>query len=41
MNHVFLSYRHENHDHAKAVRNLGEKLRVAGLPVELDQFYLE
>jgi hypothetical protein len=41
MNHVFLSYRHESDDHVKAVRNLGEKLKVAGLPVELDQFYIE
>jgi hypothetical protein len=41
MNHVYLSYRHESDDHAKAVRNLGEKLRAAGLPVELDQFYIE
>jgi TIR domain-containing protein len=41
MNHVFLSYRHESDDHAKAVRNLGEKLKSAGLPVELDQFYIE
>ena len=41
MNHVFLSYRHESDEHVKAVRNLGEKLKVAGLPVELDQFYIE
>jgi hypothetical protein len=41
MNHVFLSYRYETDDHVKTVRNLGEKLKVAGLPVELDQFYIE
>lgn len=41
MNHVFLSYRQESDDHAKAVRRLGEKLKTAGLPVELDQFYIE
>jgi hypothetical protein len=41
MNHVFLSYRHESDDHAKAVWDLGEKLKVAGLPVELDQFCVE
>jgi hypothetical protein len=41
MNHVFLSYRHESNDHANAVRTLGEKLKDAGLPFELDQFYIE
>ena len=41
MNHVFLSYRHESDAHAKSVRNLGERLKATGLPVELDQFYLE
>lgn len=41
MNHVFLSYRHESDDHAKAVRTLGEMLKAADLPVELDQFYIE
>jgi hypothetical protein len=41
MNHVFLSYKHESDDHVRAVRNLAEKLKVAGLPVELDQFYIE
>jgi hypothetical protein len=41
MNHIFLSYRHESDDHAKTVRNLGEKLKAAGLPVELDQFYID
>jgi len=38
---VFLSYRHENPEHARAVRRLGELLRQAGLPVALDQFLLE
>jgi hypothetical protein len=41
MNHVFLSYRHESDDHAKAVRTLGEMLKAADLPVELDQFYMD
>jgi TIR domain-containing protein len=41
MNHVFLSYRHESEIHAKSVRKLGERLKAAGLPVELDQFYIE
>jgi hypothetical protein len=41
LNHVFLSYRQESPQHARAVRRLGELLRQAGLPVELDQFYLE
>jgi hypothetical protein len=41
MNHVFLSYRHESEIHAKSVRNLGERLKAADLPVELDQFYIE
>jgi hypothetical protein len=41
MNQVFLSYRHESDDHAKAVWSLGEKLKAEGLPVEFDQFYLE
>lgn len=40
-NHIFISYRHESTDHARAVRRLGELLRQAKLPVELDQFYLE
>jgi hypothetical protein len=41
MNHVFLSYRLESDDHAEAVRTLGEQLKAANLPVELDQFYIE
>jgi hypothetical protein len=41
MNHVFLSYRLESEDHAKAVRTLGEQLKAANVPVELDQFYIE
>lgn len=41
MKQLFISYRHENPEHAKAVRRLGETLRHAGLPVMLDQFYLE
>ncbi len=38
---VFLSYRQESPEHARAVRRLGELLRQANLPVMLDQFYLE
>lgn len=41
MNHVFISYRQESPGHARAVRLLGERLRVAKIPVELDQFYLD
>jgi hypothetical protein len=41
LNQVFISYRHESPDHSRAVRRLGEQLRQAGLPVILDQFYLE
>jgi hypothetical protein len=40
-NQIFISYRHESPDHSRAVRRLGERLRQAGLPVMLDQFYLE
>jgi TIR domain/CHAT domain/SEFIR domain len=40
-NHVFLSYSRESDAHAKIVRDLGEKLKAARLPVELDQFYLD
>jgi hypothetical protein len=36
---VFLSYRHENDTHRTRVRGLGEKLRVAGIDVVLDQFF--
>ena len=39
--HVFISYRHESPEHARAVRLLGDLLRRSGIPVELDQFYLE
>lgn len=38
---VFISYRHESPEHARAVKRLGELLRSAGLPVWLDQFYLD
>jgi len=38
---AFISYRHESPEHSRAVRRLGEMLRLAGLPVVLDQFYLE
>lgn len=41
LNQVFISYRHESSEHSRAVRRLGEMLRQAGLPVVLDQFYLE
>lgn len=40
-NQVFISYRHEGPEHARAVRRLGELLRQAKLPVMLDQFYLD
>jgi hypothetical protein len=39
--HVFISYRHESPEHARAVRRLGELLRQANLPVALDQFYVD
>jgi hypothetical protein len=35
------SYGHENDDHGKAVRTLGEMLKAADLPVKLDQFYVD
>jgi hypothetical protein len=38
---VFISYRHEGPEHARAVRRLGELLRQAKLPVALDQFHLD
>jgi hypothetical protein len=41
LNQVFISYRHESPEHARAVRRLGELLRQAGLPVALDQFLLD
>lgn len=40
MNHVFISYRQESEEHAKEVRRLGTLLRDAGIPVQLDQFFL-
>lgn len=40
-NQVFLSYRQERPEHARAVRRLGEWLVQAKLPVVLDQFFLE
>jgi hypothetical protein len=39
--HVFISYRHESPEHARAVRRLGELLRQAAIPVALDQFLLD
>src|SRR6516165_934759 len=39
--HVFISYRHESPEHARAVRRLAELLRQAKIPVALDQFYLD
>src|SRR5262249_5851289 len=38
---LFISYRHENPEHARAVRRLGELLRQANIPVALDQFALD
>jgi hypothetical protein len=38
---VFISYRHESLQHAGLVRRLGELLRKSGIPVVLDQFYLD
>ncbi|MEI6342622.1 MAG: TIR and AAA domain-containing protein [Verrucomicrobiota bacterium] len=38
---VFISYRNENPEHERKVRVLGQRLRDAGLPVVLDQFFLE
>lgn len=40
-NQVFISYRHESDGHAAAVRQLGERLRSAGIKVALDQFFLD
>lgn len=40
-NQVFISYRQESPEHARTVRRLGELLRDSGLPVLLDQFYLD
>jgi hypothetical protein len=41
MQQVFVSYRHENGNHARTVRRLGELLRQAKIPVALDQFLLD
>ncbi len=38
---VFISYRQESLEHARAVRRLGTLLQDAGLPVLLDQFYMD
>jgi hypothetical protein len=40
-NQVFISYRQESPEHARAVRRLGELLKTVGLPVLLDQFYMD
>jgi hypothetical protein len=40
-NQVFISYRQESPEHSRAVRRLGELLRQAGLPVVLDQIFLD
>lgn len=39
--HVFISYRHESTEYARAVRRLADLLVQSGLPVELDQIYVE
>jgi hypothetical protein len=41
LQHVFISYRHESPEHARAVRRFAELLRQAAIPVALDQFHLE
>jgi len=41
VNRVFVRYRHESVEHARAVQQRGEWLRQARIPVELDQFYLD
>jgi hypothetical protein len=38
---IFISYRQESIEHARAVRRLGELLRKSGIPVVLDQFLLD
>jgi hypothetical protein len=38
---VFISYRHESPEHARAVHRLGELLRQSKIPVVLDQFFLD
>jgi hypothetical protein len=40
-NQVFISYRQETPEHAAAVRRLGELLRLAEIPVMLDQIFLD
>lgn len=40
-NQVFISYRQESPEHGRAVRHLGELFKQAGLPVLLDQFYMD
>src|SRR5262245_6411432 len=41
LNQVFISYRHENVEHNRSVRRLGQLLRQVGIPVALDQFFLD
>ena len=41
MNHVFISYRHESDAYGAKVRAFAESLKTEGLPVALDQFYLD
>jgi hypothetical protein len=41
LNQLFISYRHESPEHKKAVRQLGELLRRAQIPVALDDFFLD
>src|SRR5262245_26434724 len=41
MAQVFLSYRHENDAHRERVRELGQRLRAAGIDAVLDQFFLD
>jgi hypothetical protein len=41
LQHVFISYRYETPEHARAVRRLDEVLRQAKIPVALDQFHLD
>src|SRR6476661_5745276 len=40
-NQVFLSYRQESPNHARAVRRFGELLRQSKMVVALDQFLLD
>jgi SEFIR domain-containing protein len=41
LNQMFISYRNESPEHARAVRRLGELLRHARIPVMLDRFFLD